>query len=171
MGNTCLNLGCGYRKLPGYTNIDIRAEVEPDLCLDVTRGLPFNDGSVDEVRAVDFLEHIPVGKVVPLIEEIYRVLKPGGMFISITPSTDGRGAFQDPTHVSFWNINSWLYYMDDAYRKLYGIKAKFSGNIQDGFLSDPDEKMKIVHTFAMLRKDMPDNWFSGEGRNVPGAKS
>ena len=28
------------------------------------------------------------------------------------PSTDGRGAFQDPTHVSYWNENSFLYYTD-----------------------------------------------------------
>ncbi len=29
-----------------------------------------------------------------------------GWFLSQTPSTDGRGAFQDPTHVSMWNSNS-----------------------------------------------------------------
>lgn len=27
-------------------------------------------------------------------------------------STDGRGALQDPTHVSFWNPNSFWYYTD-----------------------------------------------------------
>jgi len=38
-------------------------------------------------------------------------LNPGWAFIEI-PSTDGRGAFQDPTHVSYWNENSFLYYTD-----------------------------------------------------------
>ena len=28
------------------------------------------------------------------------------------PSTDGRGAWQDPTHVSFWNEHSFWYYTD-----------------------------------------------------------
>ena len=175
MGDTelKLNLGSGYRKLYGYVNIDNREEVKPDILCDVTQGLPYEDNSVDVVRAVDFLEHIPVGKVVPLIEEIYRVLKPGGTFVSVTPSTDGRGAFQDPTHVSFWNINSWLYYMDDAYRDLYGIKAKFSGNVQDGAMSDLDAQNKVIHTHALLRAEKGEklgNWHSNEGRQVPGGK-
>ena len=149
MGDTRLNLGCGLRRRKGYINIDNRKEVNPDMRLDVTEGLPFEDGTVDEIQAIDFLEHIPIGKVVPLIEEIYRVLKPGGSFVSLTPSTDGRGAFQDPMHVSFWNFNSWLYYMDDIYRDLYGIKAKFCGIIQDIVM---EENSKVIHTYANLVK-------------------
>jgi len=149
MGDTKLNLGCGFRHRKNYINIDNRKEVNPDMRLDVTEGLPFADGSVDEIQAIDFLEHIPIGKVVPLIEEIYRVLKLGGSFVSLIPSTDGRGAFQDPTHVSFWNFNSWLYYMDDEYRNLYGIKAKFYGIIQDIIM---EENSKVIHTYANLTK-------------------
>lgn len=146
---TKLNLGCGYRHREGYINIDSREVCKPDLCTDVTNGLPFPDDSIDEVVAQDFLEHIPIGKTIPLIEEIYRVLKMGGEFNSFTPSTDGRGAFQDPTHVSFWNSNSWLYYMDDVYRGLYVIKAKFTGTIQD-YLTD--EANHVIHTCARLVK-------------------
>lgn len=131
--------------MENYINIDNRAEVEPDVVCDVAEGLPYPDSSVDRVRAVDFLEHIPIGKTVGVLEEIWRVLKPDGIFEHFTPSTDGRGAFQDPTHVSFWNINSWAYYMDDTYRDLYGIKAKFTGQLQDVFLAD-----KIVHTHGIL---------------------
>lgn len=145
-----LNLGCGLRKMDGYVNIDNRESMNPDLCVDVTNGLPFESCTVDEVRAFDFLEHIQIGKVVPLIEEIYRVLKPGGKFVSLTPSTDGRGAFQDPTHVSFWNKNSWYYYSADDCRKLYGITAKFKGTVQD--LKSVDDE-SIIHTYADLVKD------------------
>jgi len=131
MEETKLNLGCGYNKVEGYVNIDNRQVVDPDLCVDVTKGLPFDDNSVVEVRAFDFLEHIPIGKTVAVIEEIWRVLQPDGKFFHFTPSTDGRGAWQDPTHVSFWNKNSWLYYMDDLHRDLYGIKCKFRGHNSD----------------------------------------
>ena len=48
------------------------------------------------IRAVDFLEH--VADKVALFNEVYRLLAPGGLLLSQTPSTDGRGAFQDPTH-------------------------------------------------------------------------
>ncbi len=46
------------------------------------------------------------------MSEIHRVLAPGGWAFIQVPSTDGRGAFQDPTHVSYWNENSFLYYTD-----------------------------------------------------------
>jgi len=147
-----LNLGCGYAKLDGYTNIDIREEVVPDMVCDVLGGLPYADNTVDEVRAFDFLEHIPIGLTVDVITEIWRVLKPGGKFESFTPSTDGRGAFQDPTHVSFWNRNSWLYYSEAEYRALYGIKANFEIiTIED---TQPDPRWKIIHThvIAMAKK-------------------
>lgn len=122
-----LNLGCGYRKDPDCINIDNQIEATPDLLCDVTEGLSFRDSSVDEIIAEFFLEFIPTDKVISVMEEIHRALKPGGKFWSMTPSTDGRGAFQNPKHRSFWNLNTWFYFMDDAYRKLYGIKAKFEG--------------------------------------------
>ena len=142
-----LNLGCGYRKHDGYVNIDNRKEVNPDLCCDVTEGLPYSDDSVDEVKAIDFLEHIPIGKTIAVIEEIYRVLKPEGKFLHFTPSTEGRGAFQDPTHVSFWNVNSWLYYMEDLYRDLYSIKAKFRG-INRNVMTQ--KELNIIHVYGEL---------------------
>jgi predicted SAM-dependent methyltransferase len=139
-----INLGCGYRKIDGFVNLDYRPEVDPDMVCDC-RKLPFDDNSVDEVRAVDFLEHIPTGQTIGVINEIWRVLKHGGKFMHETPSTDGRGAFQDPTHVSFWNVNSWLYFMNDQYRKLYDIKAKFSGENEDVWSG-----MGICHTKGNL---------------------
>ena len=142
-----LNLGCGFRPEEGYVNIDNREEVSPDLVCDITKGLPYEDDSVDEVRAFDFLEHIPIGETIKVIEEIWRVLKPGGKFESFTPSTDGRGAFQDPTHVSFWNMNSWLYYSHPAYRALYGIKANFELETCRNVPSEGN----IIHTYVVAK--------------------
>lgn len=147
MSNTKLNLGSGHRKIEGYCNVDIQARVNPDLLCDVTEGLPFDDNSIEEIRAFDFLEHCPLGKTLPVVEEIWRVLKPGGLFEHLTPSSDGRGAFQDPTHQSFWNINSWLYFTQDIYRDLYGIKAKFGiESLRDILTGD-----HIIHTHGKMR--------------------
>lgn len=144
-----LNLGCGWRKLEGFVNVDCRAEVEPDLVCDLLDGLPYPDSSVDVVRADDFLEHIPIGQTIQAVTEIWRVLKPGGVFESSTPSTDGRGAFQDPTHLSFWNRNSWLYYSDKASRELYGIKADFQ--IESITENEPDPALMIIHTHVIAK--------------------
>jgi len=142
-----LNLGCGFRHVPGYINIDSRPEVNPNRLCDLSVGVPYSMDSVDEIRAFDFLEHIPIGRTVPLVESIWRSLKPGGIFEHFTPSTDGRGAFQDPFHVSFWNINSWLYYTNDAHRDLYGIKAKFEVE----FLQDVQTGPMVIHTHGRMK--------------------
>ena len=124
-----LNLGSGLAKLEGYINIDNREEVKPDLVCDILEGLPYEDNTVDLVRAHDFLEHIPIGKTVAVINEIWRVLKPGAIFRSLTPDAEyGQGAFQDPTHVSFWVENSWLYYSEPGSRELYNTRANFKIN-------------------------------------------
>ena len=142
-----LNLGCGFKKIPGYVNIDMREEVEPDLVCDVIEGLPYEDNSVDMIIAHDFLEHIPIGKTIQVITEIWRVLKPGGKFDSLTPSTRGDGAFMDPHHVSFWNQNSWLYYSEKPYQELYGIKADFNIEKIDDMEIIPG--LGIIHTHVI----------------------
>ena len=57
--------------------------------------------------------------VIHFMEEAHRVLRPAGRLDCTVPSTEGRGWAQDPTHVSYWNENSVLYFIDDEHRKNY----------------------------------------------------
>lgn len=84
------------------------------------------------------------------MNQIYRVLVPGGWLISATPSTDGRGAFQDPTHCSFWNENSWLYYTRQEQRKFVpGINARFQATrIYTDYPNQWCRERKIPYVFA-----------------------
>jgi glycosyltransferase involved in cell wall biosynthesis len=121
-----LDMGAAHNPAPGYLSVD---QYEPaDLVgdvFDILGGL--QDNSVGVIRAVDFCEHI-VDKI-RLWNEFHRVLAHGGMVLSLTPSTDGRGAFQDPTHVAFYNENSFWYFIDDDYRKYVPeITAKFQNS-------------------------------------------
>jgi predicted SAM-dependent methyltransferase len=120
-----IDLGCGRRKADGYFGIDCQMLSGVDLVCDCNNSIPLPDSIAAEVRAYDFLEHVGNDKRIHIMTEIWRILKPGGIFHSMTPSTDGRGAFQDPTHYSFWNQNSFWYFTDDAHRALYDIKPKF----------------------------------------------
>jgi SAM-dependent methyltransferase len=105
-----LNLGCSDALLPGYVNVDISppADVIADLNERWLWRWLWADSSVDEIRASHIIEHLR--SPVHTMNEAWRVLRPGGRFIIDVPTTDGRGAWQDPGHVSFWNRNSFFYY-------------------------------------------------------------
>jgi predicted SAM-dependent methyltransferase len=148
-----LNLGCGLNYQPGYINIDDRSEVEPDSVFNICNGLPYEDNSVDEIRAYDFMEHIPQDGVIFVMQEIHRVLKKEGIFDFSIPSTDGRGSFQDPYHRSYWNINSFLYYCEESYHELYPELPRFEIlELGDFAASEEEYKIfKVIHTKGKLR--------------------
>jgi SAM-dependent methyltransferase len=86
---------------------------------DLTRSLPFDDNSIWSFSAFDVLEHIPrwereEGEIhfpfIHLMSEIHRCLKPGGIFIAITPAFPSSAAFQDPTHVNIISKETILYF-------------------------------------------------------------
>ena len=79
-----------------------------DVPCDLNDGIPLEDNSVFVLYANDILQKLK--DPIKSMSEIYRVLSDGGWAFIEVPSTDGRGAFQDPTHVSYWNENSFWYY-------------------------------------------------------------
>lgn len=102
-----LDLGGGINGRPGYTTIDFEGA---DIIHDLNEGIPLPDNSVGVINASHVLEHLK--DPIKSMREIHRVLAHGGWAFIEVPSTDGRGAFQDPTHISYWNENSFLYYTD-----------------------------------------------------------
>lgn len=125
MALPCLDFGGAHNCPAGYTSVDVR---DADVLHEIGSGpLPFEDDSVGIVRAQDFFEHVPRNRFVYVMNEIYRVLAPGGWILSSTPSSDGRGAFQDPTHVNYMNENSFWYYTQRAFAKYV---PEFTGRFQ-----------------------------------------
>ena len=87
-----LNLGCASRLLDGYTNIDMDSVEQikkryPNLEINDDNpfrqcdvlNLPYEDSSVDEVRADAILEHMSFLEEPKFFYEATRVLKPGGV--------------------------------------------------------------------------------------------
>jgi SAM-dependent methyltransferase len=68
------------------------------------------DSSVDLVRASHVMEHIPTEDRIHCMNEVHRVLKPGGMFEVIVPLFPSWQAMADPTHVSYWVEQSFWYF-------------------------------------------------------------
>lgn len=103
-----VDIGGGLNPYPGYYTVDLRETA--DLQADLNEGIPLPDNSVGVLNASHILEHLHDKH--KIMSEIHRVLAHGGWAFIEVPSTDGRGAFQDPTHVSYWNENCFLYYTD-----------------------------------------------------------
>jgi SAM-dependent methyltransferase len=53
---------------------------EREVRHNLTDPLPYAENSIAKVQAQDVLEHLPFDKVPFVLDEIYRVLKPGGTF-------------------------------------------------------------------------------------------
>ena len=115
-----LDLGGGIDGDSRYETVDLKnASINSDL----NDRWCFDDNSVGVIRACDIFEHLKDN--LHTMKELYRVLAPNGYAIIQVPSTDGRGAFQDPTHVSFWNENSFYYYTDASFGKYIYNPVRF----------------------------------------------
>ena len=126
-GLLALDLGAAHGRPDGYLGVDQHDGPDVGIVATLPHPLDLPDSSVGVIRAFDFLEH--VADKVALINELYRLLAPGGLLLSMTPSTDGRGAFQDPTHVAFYNENSFWYYTEANFRNYVPeITAKFQSS-------------------------------------------
>ena len=120
-----LDFGGAFNCPEGYQSVDIRSAA--DVVTDLENNWPFDDDSVGVARMQDFVEHLR--DPIHLMNELYRVLAPGGWAFIRVPSTEGRGAFQDPTHVSFWNENSFAYYTQAALAKY--LRPQYKGRFQE----------------------------------------
>ena len=100
-----VDIGGGLYPRAGYLTVD---QEGGDITCDLNEGIPLPDNSVGVINASHVLEHLR--DPIKSMREIHRVLAHGGWAMIEVPSTDGRGAWQDPTHVSYWNEHSFWYY-------------------------------------------------------------
>lgn len=143
-----IDLCGGFNKPHGFLSID---KFNGDIIHDLETGIPLQDNSIGVIRANDALEHIKNSQF--LMAEIHRVLAPGGILLSQTPSTDGRGAWQDPTHVSFWNQNSfWYYTRKEQAQYIRNDKMFRECKLTTEFLNDYGRDNNIPYVIAHLEK-------------------
>ena len=103
-----LDLGCGYGallhvlRLGGYRHaigvdrspeqvaaaqrLGIEGVVEGDLLQYLAR---MSDASMDVVVGFDVIEHFAKDELVPLVDQVRRVLRPGGIWIVHAPNSEG----------------------------------------------------------------------------------
>lgn len=97
-----LNLGCGYKKVPGCVNLDSDPACQPDVVWDLEQTpLPFESDSVDEMKADHVLEHLgqTTTSWIALWKDLWRIAKDGCVMHVRVPHPRHDNFLIDPTHV------------------------------------------------------------------------
>ena len=104
-----IDLGCGNRKRAGAIGIDFNSRTAADVIHDLNRfPYPLESASFDEVNMDNVLEHLD--DVVAVMEEVYRVCKPGGLVQIRLPYFRSIWAWIDPTHRHCFTVDSFSYF-------------------------------------------------------------
>lgn len=171
-----LDLGCGISPRNPYgrrdlCGVDIRPLASTPQsefrCANVVLDpIPYPDNCFGSVSAYDFIEHVPRlltttdgtatwFPFVNLMNEIWRVLAPGGMFYALTPSYPSPAAFVDPTHVNIITERTHEYFCGDPpLGHIYGFNGAFRASrvewvvYLDSLVSarlTPRQKLRFVH--------------------------
>lgn len=155
-----LELGPGRRgaepweKAPWATiGLNCMADPHSDIYWDLngSPGIPLPAMSVDEIHSNQVLEHLK--DPIQIMNEQWRVLKPGGFVYACVPHYLSPDNVGDPTHERGWSETSFRYYclrddgtpFVDAFSD-YGIKCRF--------ILEEHTWQARVHVTAKLRKPL-----------------
>lgn len=121
-----LHLGCGRTHMDGWVNVDCtKVEGVTDLVVDLDGpdlASHFAPDSVAESVGVHVLEHL--SHPLEFMTALWHVTKPGGTVTFETPYGSSDDAWEDPTHVRPYFMNSWGYFSQPFYfRADYGYVA------------------------------------------------
>ncbi len=160
-----LDLGCGKCPRNPYgrdqlCGVDIRPLSTGDsfdyrVANLVLEPIPWADASFGSVSAYDFIEHMPRILLAPggrdtmfpfiaLMNEVWRVLGPGGRFYALTPAWPHADAFVDPTHVNIITEGTHRYFCGaQPLARMYGFNGRFEAlraewvHIEDAYSTLP----------------------------------
>jgi hypothetical protein len=143
-------LRCLRLRTPVWVGDDPSDDYE-DVTIDPGNvSIPAGDDSVGIIKAYDVLNR--VSDRAALFNEAYRVLGHAGLMLTQTPSTDGRGAFQDPSAVAYYNENSFMYLTQAALHDLIpDLKARLQiSHVRTFYPSPGHEELDISYVQANL---------------------
>lgn len=111
------HLGCGKTVLAGWINLDIATAPGVDLVANLDAcaetPLPFVADTIDEIRARHVIEHLR--NALPFMQELHRIAKTGAKAVFELPYGSSDDAFEDPTHVRQYFLNSFGYFSQPFY--------------------------------------------------------
>ena len=82
------NWGCGHHPEPGWVNSDIKDEPGVDVVCDIRDGLPIDDDRFEYAASIHALPMISYPDLVPVLRELRRVIRPGGVLRLALPDLE-----------------------------------------------------------------------------------
>lgn len=163
MKNTAIkiNLGSGGRYMDGYINCDMLSSVKVDKVFNLDNiPYPFKSDYADEIYMDNVLEHLR--DLVPVMEEIYRILKNNGRLRIYVPYGKSDWALQDPTHTHYFTERSMDYFCE-GFSHNYYTKARYQLIKADLFCESRSFQAKIRNTipFRNILKYFFFNMYDG----------
>ncbi len=154
-----VNLACGQTKQEGWIGVDIAKCPGVDVVHDLNKfPWPFKSDSVDEVLVSHYVEHIPLDTpkgdgLILFMNELHRILKPGGKATILAPYYSSMRCWQDPTHRRAISEATFLYF-NQGWREQnkldhYPITANF--DYAYGYVMSPEwsGRNDELRTFAV----------------------
>ncbi|MEH7410824.1 class I SAM-dependent methyltransferase [Priestia megaterium] len=143
-----LHLGCGKTILKEWINLDIMKGKGVDIVADLEKcsetPLPFEDNSIDEFYASHLIEHIH--HTLPMMQELHRIAKNDAKAVFRLPYGSSDDAYEDPTHVRQYFLNSFGYFSQPYYwRADYGYRGDWKTEKISLLVSEAVYKDKSFH--------------------------
>lgn len=140
--------------------------------IEIGGNLPLESNSIDSMSGFDFIEHLGRGPslesnlFIRFMNEAFRVLKPSGVLLLVTPAFPSPAAFQDPTHLNYITIDTVRYFVGrnaGVLNKDYGFEGNFILRHQEWvgpFTKIWDSKISIESNSLPNIEMNPDSNFS-----------
>ncbi|NDV61639.1 methyltransferase domain-containing protein [Puniceicoccales bacterium CK1056] len=80
-----LHIGCGHHPLDSWLNTDMHLASKNSFYLNATRRFPYPDNAFDYIFSEHLIEHLSYSQGRVMLDECFRVLRPGGVIRTATP--------------------------------------------------------------------------------------
>jgi predicted SAM-dependent methyltransferase len=113
-GEKKLQIGCGNNELENWLNTDLNVKPNRVAYLDASNQFPLPDETFDYIFSEHIFEHLHFKQGLNMLQECFRILKPGGRIRLATPDMDFLIALHDDPqntiHQEYmaWSINKFI---------------------------------------------------------------
>ena len=138
-----INLGSGHWKFDGWVNVDLDRDSKPEVCADLSGGLPFADGVAELMHTEDFIDQLELDQARSFLRECHRILQPQGVLRVLTPDLEelARLYLHDQDRLKYlWNEHVGVPLQTGTAGEIFNTGMRFAGHT---FLYD-EETFKLL---------------------------